>query len=190
MEELKYYTGIGSRKAPEPVTDIMSDLAVILYNLGYILRSGRAEASDYAFQRGAEFAMRQPMISSNTKTRQEIYIPNERFNACFGNIGAINPSKFDNYREAELLMEDIHPAGRRLKGFAREAHIRNMYQVLGQDLNTPSDLVILWAKPKGKFEVDGGTNSAFQLARLYKIPTFNLYKQEDKEALWKLLKIT
>ncbi|QYC51529.1 hypothetical protein key_038 [Erwinia phage KEY] len=190
MEELKYYTGIGSRKAPEPVTDIMSDLAVILYNLGYILRSGRAEASDYAFQRGAEFAMRQPMISSNTKTRQEIYIPNERFNACFGNIGAINPSKFKNYREAELLMEDIHPAGRRLKGFAREAHIRNMYQVLGQDLNTPSDLVILWAKPKGQFEVDGGTNSAFQLARLYKIPTFNLYKQEDKEALWKLLKIT
>lgn len=186
MEELKYYTGIGSRKAPEPVTDIMSDLAVILYNLEYTLRSGRAEASDYAFQRGAEFAMEE----NKGLIRQEIYIPNERFNACFGNVGAINPNKFDNYREAELLMEDIHPAGRRLKGFAREAHIRNMYQVLGQDLNTPSDLVILWAKPKGKFEVDGGTNSAFQLARLYKIPTFNLYKQEDKEALWKLLKIT
>lgn len=190
MQNVKFYTGIGSRKAPESATDIMSDLGVIMYQKEYILRSGRAEGADYAFQRGAEFILKQPAISSNTRTRQEIYIPNERFNACFGNIGAINPKNFENYREAELLMEDIHPAGRRLRGFAREAHIRNMYQVLGQDLNTPSDLVILWAKPKGKLEVDGGTNSAFQLARLYKIPTFNLYNQEDKEELWKHLNIT
>lgn len=190
MKQHNYYTGIGSRETPEDVTDFMSDLAVILYHQGYYLRSGRAEGADYAFQRGAEFNfLRQKMISNNTRTQQEIYLPNERFNKCFGNLGAINTWELDNYADAMDIMESVHPKGRFLRGFAREAHTRNVYQVLGRDLNTPSDFVVYWAKPKNHHEVHGGTNTAVQVARIHNIPCYNLYIPEQKEQICQLINL-
>lgn len=175
--EIKYYTGVGSRETPEAITDIMSDLALALFGLDYHLRSGRAEGSDYAFQRGAEFGT---LNDTHKLVKQDIYIPNERFNKCFGNLGAINPNKLDNYEEAEQLMWDIHPKGKHLRGFAREAHIRNMYQVLGNDLKTPSDFVLCYSVME-RGRPTGGTASAYNLAKLYKIPVYNFYVESEKE---------
>ena len=174
MKQDKFYTGVGSRETPENITDLMSNIAVILYTEGYTLRSGRAESADYAFQRGAEFKYREKAMASNTKLLQEIYVPNSRFNTCYGRLGELNPSDWDNYKEAEDLMYSIHPKGVFLRGFAREAHIRNMYQVLGRDLKTPSEFLICWA-PVDRFgNPKGGTASAWKLASRYNIPCYNL----------------
>ncbi len=144
--KLKFYTGVGSRNTPENITDLMSNIAVVLYGADYTLRSGRADGSDYAFQRGAEYQHKQKAMISNTRLKQEIYVPNKRFNVKYGRLGELDPSEWDNYEEAEDLMFSIHPKGQFLRGFAREAHIRNMYQVLGRDLNTPSEFLICYAE--------------------------------------------
>lgn len=185
MKQNNFYTGVGSRKTPENITDLMSNIAVVLYGAGYTLRSGRADEADYAFQRGAEFALKQSAMSSNTRTLQEIYVPNRNFNAKYGRIGELDPRDWDNYDEAEDLMFSIHPKGPYLRGFAREAHIRNMYQVLGRDLNTPSKFLICWAEVDKFGNPQGGTASAWKLAKRYKIPCYNLNVEGHLELLYK-----
>lgn len=169
----KFYTGVGSRKdVPEWITDLASNIAVALSQQGYTLRSGRAETMDYAFQRGAEY-------DRPNNPRTEIYVPNDRFNLCFGNKNAINPARFQNYADAEDICSTIHPVFNHLRGFAREAHIRNVYQVLGKDLNSPSEFLICWAPPKGN-GVSGGTATAWNLATKLGLPCYNLFHKEDQ----------
>lgn len=50
---VKYYTGVGSRKTPESIKNIMTRLAKKLAADGWILRSGGAEGADKAFEAGA-----------------------------------------------------------------------------------------------------------------------------------------
>lgn len=50
---IKFYTGIGSRKTPTPILMIMTQLALKLSKLGYVLRSGGAKGADTAFEKGA-----------------------------------------------------------------------------------------------------------------------------------------
>lgn len=176
---MKFYTGIGSRETPERMTDVMSDLAVILYGKGYTLRSGRAEGADYAFQRGAEFKLNEKAMISSTRAQQEIYLPKPGFNTQFGRIGAIDTWMLLNYEEAEDIIETIHPKGRHLRGFARQAHTRNVYQVLGLDLNTPSEFLVCWAEVDHKGNALGGTATAWKLAKQYKIPCYNLNVEGD-----------
>lgn len=167
----KFYTGVGSREAPEWVTDLASNIAVALSQLGYILRSGRAEGMDYAFQRGAEY-------DRPNHPRTKIYVPNDRFNICFGNKNAINPKVFANYEDAEDICSTIHPVYHRLRGFSHDAHVRNIYQVLGSALCEPSEFLICYATPVGD-EVKGGTNTAWKLAKKHGVPCYNLYHDAD-----------
>lgn len=53
MKDLRFYAGIGSRKAPEHILKLMTEYAEILEALGYCLRSGGAIGSDQAFENGA-----------------------------------------------------------------------------------------------------------------------------------------
>jgi hypothetical protein len=50
-----FYTGVGARKTPPHVLDLMTKLAEKL-SLLYILRSGGAKGADQAFEKGAKFA--------------------------------------------------------------------------------------------------------------------------------------
>lgn len=50
------YAGIGSRKTPKDVCEQMTNIASILENLGFVLRSGGAVGADKAFERGAKSA--------------------------------------------------------------------------------------------------------------------------------------
>lgn len=62
--------------------------------------------------------------------------------------------------------------------------MRNIFQVLGKDLDTPSDFVVFWAKPIGNSgKVSGGTNTAVALALQESIPVFNMYNDPTLKAL-------
>lgn len=50
---MKIYTGVGSRKTPKPILQIMRRLAIKLASEGWILRSGGATGADSAFAAGA-----------------------------------------------------------------------------------------------------------------------------------------
>jgi hypothetical protein len=72
---------------------------------------------------------------------------------------------------ATELAKSIHPAWRRLSLGARKLHIRNCYQVLGQDLRTPSSFILCWT-PDGSGS--GGTGQAIRLAKERGIPVYDM----------------
>ena len=155
MTLYKPYTGIGSRETPDEVLEIMSDVAYILSDYGYTLRSGAANGADSAFEFGC--------ICSVGK--REIYLPWEGFNNNSSNLYHISD-------EAFAIAEKHHPSWNLLREDAKKLHARNTYQILGYQVNHPSLFVICYAHPQ-----KGGTLQALRISRIYNIPVINLYKE-------------
>lgn len=155
MDYLKrYYTGVGSRSTPSFVMSAMSDIAKLLSERGYILRSGAAQGADTAFERGAD------------PHRVEIYLPWKGFNGSDSKLYGV-------CENAVALAKKIHPKKNGLVGAALKLHARNCYQVLGQDLKTPSDFLLAWTENAEKV---GGTRTALILAENHNIPILNFGK--------------
>lgn len=165
-------TGIGSRKIDANQYAMIVSLARFLRKRGYHLRSGGAIGSDSAFEEG--------WVGSDQKT---IYLPEPGFNRRPVNDACYPTPTCDHiWFEAEDTARKIHPNFDALDEFSRNAHTRNIYQVLGDDLRSPSDLVIACALPKGK-SVNGGTATAFNLAKAKGIPTFNIWLLDQRKQL-------
>ena len=152
----KYYTGIGARKTPAFVLKIMEEIAVILAKKTWILRSGGAEGADSAFERGCNYYL---------PGEKEIYLPWKRFNGNNSNLYNISGYAYK-------MAESLHPAWDKCSSAVRKLHSRNMHQVLGPDLKTPSNALICWT-PNGKDS--GGTGQAIRLAEKHNIFVLNLY---------------
>lgn len=153
-----YYTGIGSRETPEEILGWMQDIGWLLAKKGYTLRSGGADGADSAFEKGCDQA----------NGKKDVYIPWKNFNKRgWTKDAGIVP---DLEAAKEIVMR-THPAPRRLSQGAMKLHSRNPYQILGDNLNTPSDFVIAYT-PNGKLK--GGTATALRLAQENNIPVYNL----------------
>lgn len=113
---MKYYAGIGSRKTPTNMCDTMTGLAALLYNKGYVLRSGGAIGADQAFEQGA-------------KDAAQIFLP--RNDAPIWTM---------------ICTEHFHPNPTALTEHGWMLMNRNALQILGADGNTPVDFVICWTK--------------------------------------------
>ena len=160
---MKYWTGIGSRETPQEIGELMSKISVKLEELGYILRSGGAPGADTYFAEKIK--------------NKEIFIPWQSFGE------GIVPKETEF---AHDLLKEVHPAYIRLSKGALKLHLRNVNQVLGEDLNTPSQFLICWAKT-AKGEPIGGTRTAWKIAEKYNIPRFNLSIEEDYNRVIKLI---
>lgn len=183
---MKYYTGIGSRSTPAHIQDLMNKIAFKLAELGYTLRSGAAEGADKAFEIGVKdyFSMYGESFPAPGELAQ-IYIPWRSF--C-----DIDEDYKDWYKvlaeqrkklDAEKIASEIHPAWERCSRGAKALHSRNVYQVLGLDLKTPSSFLIAYSQPTKDGGVKGGTATAWELAKKYNIPTFNLHNNEDRSRI-------
>lgn len=155
MKNLKFYTGVGSRQTPEKILSHMTSMAKTLSDKGYILRSGGADGADTAFENGA--------------FSKEIYLPWKGFNNNTSQL-------YDVCEEAIKLAKDLHPKGNSLRESVLRLHARNCYQVLGKDLNTPSEFLICWTVGG---EAIGGTATAIRLAERWGIPVINLGNNYD-----------
>lgn len=177
---LKYYTGIGSRETNENILCLMEDLSFALSQQGWILRSGGADGADTAFEVGAS--------NPFSEVVPEIYLPWITFNNHDSmSKGVLVPSAYNNWTEAQGMASEIHPAWDRLSPAVKTLHSRNMYQVLGKDLKTPSKFLVCYAKPSKDGYVVGGTRSAYKLAKDRGIPCFNLFNEEDYDRICKWL---
>jgi len=152
----EYYSGIGSRETPTEIQILMTSFARHLSTLGFILRSGGAPGADSAFELGAL-----PGLS-------EIYLPWQGFNNKKSNMKILP--------EAIEIAAKYHPAWGRLNSSARQFHTRNVHQILGADLRTPSKFVVCWTSD-GK--ASGGTGQAMRIALDKGIPIYNLYHRGD-----------
>lgn len=148
----KYYAGIGSRETPLEIGEIMTMLSSILEKENYILRSGGANGADTFFEQG---------IKNDNK---EIYLPWKNFNN--------NSSTLFNISEDAInIAKRYHPVFDTLSSGAKKLMARNVYQVLGYDLKTPSEFILCWTK-NGKLK--GGTSQAIRIANDYGINVINL----------------
>lgn len=160
------YTGIGSRETPENVLIVMTAMATILADDGHLLRSGGAPGADMAFERGADAV----------EGEKEIYLPWSSFNAEEREKTRPDGVTFYVSEAAQDHAARYHPAWGRLSHGAHKLMGRNSYQVLGIDLDTPTDLVLCWTK-NGKH--GGGTGQAIRIAIDLEIPVIDFGGYDD-----------
>lgn len=178
----KYYTGIGSRETPKDICKLMEDIAFKLASKGYILRSGAAQGADAAFEEGAKAYAEQV---DERLTLAQIYIPWDSFTVYdeFYKDWYKLLDRMQKKKQAEQIASEIHPAWDKCSRGAKLLHTRNVFQVLGTSLNSPSQFLICWAKLDKYGSIKGGTATAWNLAQKYGIPCFNLINEDDKQRL-------
>jgi len=158
----RIYAGIGSRQTPIPVLQRMTAIAAKRAEHGWLLRTGAAEGADAAFERGA--------VSKGAQT--EIYLPFARFR---GHRSGIVASTLPNWDQALAIASSHHPAWHRCSPVARQLLARNVYQILGRDLQSPVEDVLFFAPSTtardGRIvDASGGTGLAIRLAASLQIP--------------------
>lgn len=170
----KFYAGIGSRKTPKDICDYMTVTARKLQYFSYTLRSGGAFGADTAFENGC-----------NNKV---IYIPWQHYNdKISSDYKQLSP-------EAFKIAEQNHPIWNRLSTAAKKLMARNVYQVLGDDLQTKSEFVLCWTPDgcetaKDYNQQTGGTGLAISVASNYGIPVYNLKNANAIKRLNKVHKL-
>src|SRR5574343_117609 len=163
-----YYTGVGSRNTPNSILQIMIECGRSLAQFNTCLRSGAADGADAAFEHGCD-------IQHGMK---EIYLPWKHFNK--------HPSELYNIStEALDIAQQVYgPRWKYLKPSVKNLMARNMYQVSGLNLNTPSDFLLCWT-PDGCNSIhsrtldSGGTGQALAYADMLNIPIYNFFYQKD-----------
>lgn len=151
----EYYAGIGSRKIDKSTEDFMTKFANVIENTRIVLRSGGAEGSDKAFEKGVE-----------KKANKNIFYAED--------------ADLMSYFAAYLF----HPAPYILSKneYAKKLMARNTFQVLGDlssDVIEPSLFVVCWTKDgvethKQRTKETGGTGQAISIADIFEIPVINL----------------
>lgn len=147
------YTGVGSRKTPAEIRQIISKIAKRAAQLKMTLRSGGAQGADLAFEWAAKRVPDSP--------RPEIFYASDASDEC------------------RKLAAQVHPAWHRCSEFARNLHGRNVFQVLGRSLDDPSRFLVCWTPDGAECEAEcsirtGGTGTAIWMACRNHIPVFNL----------------
>lgn len=159
-----FYTGIGSRQTPSYILTYMTKLAETLAISNYVLRSGHAAGADSAFELGCD----------NKKGKKEIYLPWKNFN------GSIS-KHYNVPKKAFEIAEYYHPVWNKLSDAAKKLMARDVLQILGQDLKTPTNFIFCYTD---KGLIKGGTGEALRIAIDYKIPIFNFGKYNNKQDLF------
>lgn len=167
-----YWTGVGSRETPLEHSSFMSKISEYFEDKGLVLRSGKARGADTFFENGA--------------VEKEVYVPVDDLKNSAHDISLQDLHlKFHNVDEAISITKEIVRHWDRLDPYIKILHTRNVYQVLGKDLKTPSLFLICYAEidPERSGRVRGGTNTAVQVARKANIPVFNIKYEYDRKVV-------
>lgn len=175
-------TGIGSRRVPDEVVEFIWNLP-----LGeHTVRSGGAEGCDEAFEQ--------------TTLDLEIFVPwngfRDKKSTSFGKVISLDDMPKSTRDIAYEIACSVHPRLHTLSRGAQLLHSRNVFQILGQNLEEreKSDLVICWT-PDGANTFDsctrktGGTATAIKLASIFEIPVLNLYNEKDVDTVLELFNL-
>lgn len=115
----------------------------------------------------------------------------QAFEKGAGKLKEIYLSK-DATKESKALAKKFHPAWNVCDDFTKNLHGRSSFQVLGKDLNTPSNFVVCWT-PDGCISHDersistGGTGTAISIASDSLVPVFNLIRQPHLKRILKFI---
>lgn len=162
-----WYAGIGSRKTPPELLERMGAIATELARRGWGLRSGGAPGADTAFEAGA-------LAAGGACTS---FWPWRAFGQSPAGVIA---STLPGWDATEAIAAHHHPAYASLARSVQSLMRRNVMQVLGPDVASPSRFVVMWApRPRqdaaGRIcDCGGGTGQAVRIAYERGIPVFHL----------------
>ena len=170
---------------PKDILQLMTKIAYKLAQQGYVLRSGAAQGADTAFEDGCkEYWM--DTSEDFPPLLAQIYLPWNTF-ATYEDYYKDWYRVLDrmpNNLEAYRIASETHPAWEKCSRGAKALHARNVYQVLGNSLTSPSDFLICWAKTDKNGNPKGGTATAWNLAERVGVEhLFNLYRDEDRNRI-------
>lgn len=160
------YTGVGARSTPWAPRCRLTAIAEELCERDWTLRTGGAKGADQAFLTGVLNAS-----LCGPEHGAELFLPHDGFQGLTGAnpfVVRTEPSE-DAFEMACDVLGAQAWSG--LSWFAMQAHARNMHEVLGADLVTPSEVVVCWTP--GAKDV-GGTRTAIWCARNHHVPVFNI----------------
>lgn len=172
------WCGVGSREVPEELQPLLIWVGKCMALLGGVLCTGDATGSDYLFKVGYDEGKSEEMPPAQIYyTRKK----NQRNLVHDPSKGQHEAEMYPTWEESSALafkargsFEGLFPSGIGL-------HSRNPMQVLGETLDAPRKIIVFYARPVGKKgRVDGGTNTAVQVARMYNIKEVNLYVKETR----------
>lgn len=167
-------TGIGSRQTPKDVLVAFEQFARKASSgpNGAWFRSGHADGADYAFEKGA-------------REKCVVYLPWDGFNHELPIVGIAQALNFVD-PDAFKLVKDHEPYAANCSNGVQLLKCRNVFQVLGRNRDSCSDLVICWT-PGGVGS--GGTGLAIKLARRVGIPVVDVgsYKNVTEQLIWDLI---
>lgn len=173
-------TGIGSRDTPEAVEN---DIITICEKNDFLLRSGGARGADLFFE------------NASKNKNKEIFLIKPRL---YPKSSDIIVKDVEIVNKANYIASNLHPNWPALikKGQSSvDLMTRNVFQILGKDLKTPTDIVIFWSVNVNKKEiakldennriitVPGGTGLAVSLAYKLGIPVLHLGIEEHLNLL-------
>lgn len=168
------FTIIGNRDAPVYERDKYIPIVKFLLRAGHTGRSGGAERMDDVLTQ----AVYELLAEGHTDINAEIYLPKKYFNGLVsGDFSGrvMSTPEFSNRSEALDLASKFHAAWHYCDEWSRNMHARNMYEIKGKDLNTPTDFVLTYAKTNRNGVIMRGTATAAALATSLRIPIFNSY---------------
>lgn len=162
-------TGIGSRRTPDHECKLFEEIGVEARERGWFVRSGHADGADYAFELGA-------------KENCIVYLPWATFNKEKPLLGRGRSSPLRD--EVLKIVYKHEPYAKDLSDGVKLIKSRNVYQILGEDLKSPSDIVICWTE---EGIVEGGTGLAIKIAQANNIPVVNVGSFDTARSLEKIM---
>lgn len=166
------FTGVGSRKLDEKGEELIRACSRTILNQGYILSTG--DASDgcdavfwSCFPRKRRFRFGPYSPVKKPKKPETIVISDDT----------------EQYRKANHFASLLHPAYRFLPQWMKELHLRNVFQVLGSNLDHPTEFLLCWTpdgaeNAKATSKKTGGTGTAIRCADKFGVPVFNLQRPD------------
>ena len=185
-------TGIGSRETPTADLRLLTAIAKSAEERGMRGRSGGAGGADLAFEKGFSDPKNVDVIlpwktflpKGMTQADVTAYLGRERIKS---GPGAPVMLEGEYIAKARAMAAEYHPAWDKCSDGAKSLHSRNMPQVLGMQLNQPTDVVIAWTVD-GK--ATGGTGQAIRVAEDLGIAVANLKNPAERKIVLEVLGLT
>lgn len=159
------YVGMGEQKIPKDYRNIVIEIAKELSDRGFIMRSGGSKGTETFFEKGTKFRNR------------EIYLPWNGFNEkecnSIGNYLCTDKLSRDLVNQAEELIAPHHSHWDKLNGTHKRLYIKQVFQLLGRNLDSPTNFVLYYGNESGGV-IKNNALIGIKLAKRLMIPTFNL----------------
>ena len=153
--------GVGSRDTIPSVLRDMRRIGEYCRFHNITVRSGHAGGADEYFEKGAQEACLAiyPWTGFNTDPNKDGFITNAKVLV------------YKHNSATEEIARKYHPKYDYLKASVKKLMCRNVWQVLGETLNSPVKFVVCWTE--GAMG-EGGTGQAIRVANGYGIPVYDM----------------